>query len=62
MVYYNCESHKMSATKIPNECLWHVKWPVCGYVGIESAQSSYDFELSYMYTHSSIECVFIRFL
>ena len=30
---YNCESHKMSATKIPNECFWHEKWPVWGYVG-----------------------------
>ena len=52
----------MTATKIPNECLWHEKWPVWEYVGIESAQSSYYVELSYMYTHSSIECVFIRFL
>ena len=54
---YNCESHKMSATKIPNECLWHEKWPVWGYVCIESAQTSYDFEMSYMYTCSSIEYV-----
>ena len=38
--YYNCESHKMSAAKIPNECLWHERWPVWGYVGIDSAQSS----------------------
>ena len=36
----------MGAAKIPNECLWHEKWPVWGYVGIELAQSSYDFELS----------------
>ena len=47
---YNCESHKMSATKIPSECLWHEKWPVWGYIGIESVQSSNDFELSYMYS------------
>ena len=32
---YNCESCKISAAKIPNECLWHEKWPVWGYVGIE---------------------------
>ena len=57
MVYYNCESHKMSATKIPNECLWHDKWPVWVYVGIESVQPSYDFVLIYIYTHRSIECV-----
>ena len=60
MVYYNSESCKLGATKIPNECVWRKKWPVWGYVGIELAQSSYDFELSYVYTYSSIECIFIR--
>ena len=61
MVCYNCESHKMRATKIPSECLWHEKWPVWGFVGIESGESSYDFQMSCMYTCSVIEC-FIRFL
>ena len=60
MVYNNCESHKMGATKIPNGSLWHERWPVWGYFGDELVQSSYDFELSYMYICSSIECVFIR--
>ena len=30
----------MGATKITSECLWHDGWPVWGYVGVESAQSS----------------------
>ena len=51
MVYFDYESYKMNATKIPYECLWHEKWVVGGYVGIELAQSSYDFELSYIIVH-----------
>ena len=31
---------KIGATKIRNECLRHEKWPVWGYVGVESAASS----------------------
>ena len=27
--------------KIPSECMWHERWPVLGYVGVESAQSSF---------------------
>ena len=38
--YNNCESHKMGSTKIPSDRLWHERWPVWGYVGIESPQSS----------------------
>ena len=41
LVYNNFESHKMGAKKIPSECLWFERWPVWGYVGIESAQSSF---------------------
>ena len=37
----NCESHKMGTAKIPSDNLWHERWPVWGYVGIESAQSSF---------------------
>ena len=33
MVYNNCESHKMCATKI-TECLWRERWPVWGHVGV----------------------------
>ena len=39
MVYNNCESHKLGATRIPSECLW------CD-VGIELAQSNFTL-LSY---------------
>ena len=30
----------MDATKLPSECLWRERWPVWGYVCVESAQSS----------------------
>ena len=30
--YNNSELHKMCATKIPSECLWHEKWPVWGFM------------------------------
>ena len=41
MIYKNRESHKMGATNKLNEFLWHERWPVWGYVGVESAQSSF---------------------
>ena len=30
----------MGAAKIPSECLWCERWPVWGYIGVSSAQSS----------------------
>ena len=42
VIINNCESHKMGATQIPCECLWHEGWPVWGFVGVELVQSSYS--------------------
>ena len=40
MIYNNCESHKMGATKIPREWLWHERWPVWGYARVKLVQSN----------------------
>ena len=45
----------MCATKNTHECLWHERWPVWGYVGVKSAQSSLHL---YLITH----CVFCTYL
>ena len=51
MVCNNCESHIMGAVKILHECLWYVRWPVWGYVGVESAQSSSVVDLYVLYIY-----------
>ena len=47
IVFSNCELHKMVLQSVPNECPWHEKWPVSGYVGIESVQSSSQAEITF---------------
>ena len=31
---YNCDSHKMGDTEIPNDGLWCERWPLWVYVGV----------------------------
>ena len=37
--------------KIPSECLWCERWPVWGYVGVESAQSSFPLICRKFFAH-----------
>ena len=41
MIYNNCGAQKTGPTKIPNQHLWRESWSVWGYVGVESAESSF---------------------
>ena len=38
---------------IPNECIWHERWPVWGYVDIESMQFSFTCTFKYLW-HSLV--------
>ena len=47
IAFSNGELHKMVLESVPNECPWHEKWPVSGYVGIESGQSRSQAEITF---------------